>query len=70
MSKSTGVQGEQKGTPPKLNAARNITNIGTVNMAVKTEVNADPARVLVALEEGMDRLKKYKRAGSRLPVLG
>lgn len=55
----------------KLDVPSNITNInGPITMHVKTEVNADPARVMVALNEGVDRLRVFATQGKRLPVVG
>ena len=55
----------------KLDTPSNVTNInGPITMHVKTEVNADPARVMVALNEGVDRLRVFATQGKRLPVVG
>lgn len=65
-----GVRRREKGIEG-LNTSSNVTNInGPITMHVKTEVNADPARVMVALNEGVDRLRVFATQGKRLPVLG
>lgn len=53
-----------------LNVPNNNINIGTVNMNVKTEVNADPDRVLTALAEGLDRIRVFGSQARGLPALG
>lgn len=84
MSKSKGIQGEQIGPygpeeqpygpelppPASLKVPQHVTNIGTVNMNVKTEINADPARVMTALSEGLDNVRIFGRQAKRLPALG
>lgn len=68
---NSGIQGEQFGKPGELPTLPgeipkppNI-NIGTVNMNLKTEINPDPARIMVAWEEGADRLSRFKTSARR-----
>ena len=53
-----------------LKVPKNITNIGTLNLNVKTEINADPDRVMMAMGEGLDKLRVYAKQGRRIPALG
>lgn len=70
-TKGNGVQGEQFGKPGELPTLPGEipkppnVNIGTVNMVMKTEINADPARIMVAWEEGADRLSRFKTSARR-----
>ncbi len=46
-----------------------ITNIsGPVTLQIKTEVNADPARVMTALGEGLDRIRLAGLQARRIPA--
>lgn len=46
-----------------------ITNItGPVTMQIRTEVNADPARVMTALGEGLDRIRLAGLQAKRIPA--
>jgi hypothetical protein len=65
---ATGPDGTAKLPMGKVPKAQDV-HIGTVNMVVKTEMNADPTRVIHALKEGLDNLGKYTRQGRRLPTL-
>ena len=56
--------------PRKMKVPQSVTNIGTVNMNVKTEVNADPARVMTALSEGLDQVRIFGRGAKRTPAFG
>lgn len=56
--------------PRKMKVPQSVTNIGTVNMNVKTEVNADPARVMTAFSEGLDHIRVFGRGAKRIPALG
>lgn len=83
-SKSNGIFGPQIGPygpelpqygpelppPASLRVPQSVTNIGTVNMNVKTEVNADPARVMTALGEGLDQVRIFGRGAKRTPSFG
>lgn len=66
-----GVQGEQTGAPGALpgnvkKGGDNITNVnGPVTLQLKTEINADPARVMVAWEEGADKLQRFRTSARR-----
>ncbi len=50
-----------------LPVVKNVTNIGTVEVTVKAEVNADPARVAIAFEEVLDSLQRNPRQSRRDP---
>lgn len=62
---------EEGGEIPKLpvKAGGNTIIQGDVNLQVKTEVNADPARVMRAFDEGISHLAIYKRQAARVPRL-
>ena len=45
------------------------TNIGTVNVVVKQEANADPARVARVFDEVLERIGRNKTQAARNPVL-
>ena len=60
--------GDGKGAPGKLSKAP-VTNInGPVKFELKVEQNADPARVMVAFEEGVDRLRRFATTARRVPA--
>lgn len=44
------------------------TYISKVEMQVKTEMNADPARVMIALDEGLDKVRRHARQPRRVPL--
>jgi hypothetical protein len=74
QSGNNGVQGEQTNAAGLTAAdlakkAGGNTYIGTVNMNLKTEQNADPARVMIAFEEGTDKLRRFPTQAKRLPPL-
>ncbi len=54
--------------PDKLITGKNVTNIGKVEMRIQTEVNNDPARVMVALNEGLGQLRRFSRQAQRAPL--
>ena len=60
--------GDGKGAPGKLSKAP-VTNInGPVKFELKVEQNADPARVMVAFAEGVDRLRRFATTARRVPA--
>lgn len=66
---NSGVQGEQTGKIadlPTKKGGDNITNInGPMTFQLRTEINADPARVMVAWEEGADTLTRFRTSARR-----
>ena len=67
-SKKPGADG---GTldPKALPKKQSVTNInGPVKFELKTEQNADPARVMSAFSEGVDRLSRFATQARRVPV--
>lgn len=69
--KKKGADGEGGAIDPKdLKVPKSVTNIGTVNIYPKVELNADPDRLIAAMGEAMDKLRVYSRSGARLPALG
>ncbi|MCI0347515.1 MAG: hypothetical protein L0221_19090 [Chloroflexi bacterium] len=63
---------EEAGTPgggtPTKGGDTNFN--GPITFHLKTEQNADPARVLTAFDEGVERLRIFKRQAKRLPAYG
>jgi hypothetical protein len=57
--------GDGTGEDGKPTVPKNVTNIGTVNVQVKAEVNEDPARVAVAFNEVLGNLERYSRQPKR-----
>lgn len=69
-AKKDDGSGDAKGGTGKLSKAP-VTNInGPVKFELKVEQNADPARVMVAFEEGVDRLRRFATTARRVPAPG
>ena len=45
------------------------TYIGEAKFELKAEINDDPARVIAALEEGVERVNRFRKSARRAPAL-